>query len=94
MAQKGINALERNDLKIFCSLIETLFAHIPYQIIKEDYYHTLFQFLLTLSLEAQSELCTNKGRIDTVISTPTHTYIFELKVNATPEIALDQIKLE
>jgi len=35
---------------------------------------------------------TNKGRIDLVISTVTHTYIFELKLDAAPEVALAQIK--
>jgi hypothetical protein len=35
---------------------------------------------------------TNKGRIDLVLSTPTHTYIFEFKLNTKPEVALEQIK--
>lgn len=66
----------------------------PYNLIyREDYYHTLFQFLLSLlSLEAQSEIMTNKGRIDLVVNTHTYTYVFELKLNAKPEVALAQIK--
>lgn len=35
---------------------------------------------------------TNKGRVDFVVSTRTHTYVFELKLNASPEVALAQIK--
>lgn len=51
------------------------------------------QFLLTLlSLEAQSEILTNKGRIDLVLETKNQIYIFELKLNKSPEIALQQIK--
>ena len=74
--------------------MQTLFAHIPYNLAnREAYYHTLFQFLLSLlSLEAQSEIMTNKGRIDLALNTATHIYIFELKFNAKPEIALAQIK--
>jgi len=86
-------ALNKNDLEKFCSVLQTLFAHIPYTIIGEDYYHVLFQFLLSLlSLEAQSEIITNKGRIDLTLNTKTHTYVFELKLNSTPENALAQIK--
>lgn len=88
-----IRALNENDIEKFCSVLQTLFAHIPYTIDREDYYHALFQFLLSLlSLDAQSELITNRGRIDLVVSTKSHTYIFELKRNAKPEVALAQIK--
>ena len=94
LSSQLINALNNNDIEEFCSVLKTLFAHIPYPLIKrEDYYHILFQFLLSLlSLEAQSEIMTNKGRIDLVLSTRTHDYIFELKLNASPEDALAQIK--
>ena len=89
-----IQALNNNDIEKFCTVLETLFAHIPYNLInREDYYHVLFQFLLSLlSLEAQSEIMTNKGRIDLVLSMAARIYIFELKVKSTPEVALTQIK--
>jgi len=89
-----IQALNNNEIEKFCSVLQTLFAHIPYPLIKtEAYYHVLFQFLLSLlSLEAQSELFTDKGRIDLVLSTASHTYIFELKLKASPKVALAQIK--
>ena len=86
-------ALEANNLEKFCQILETLFAHIPYQIVKEDYYHALLQFLLTLlSFKAQSEIPTNKGRIDMTLEIKQHIFVFELKYNATPEKALEQIK--
>jgi len=89
-----IYALNTNNIEKFCSILQTLLAHIPYNLIqREDYYHTLFQFLLSLlSLEAQSEIMTNKGRIDLVVCTTTHIFIFELKINVKPEMALAQIK--
>jgi len=95
LSSQLIHRLNTNDLAQFCSILEKLFAHIPYTLIKkqEDFYHILFQFLLSLlSLESQSEIITNKGRIDLVISTSIHIYIFEFKLNSTPEIALAQIK--
>lgn len=91
---KLTKALNENDIETFCVLLQSLFAHIPYNLIyREDYYHVLFQFLLSLlSLEAQSELHTNRGRIDLVVCTSSYIYIFELKLNTTPEAALAQIK--
>ncbi len=86
-------ALKNNDLNLFFNTLQNLFAHIPYSILKESYYHALFQFLLRLlSLESQSEILTNTGRIDTVLITKTTIYIFELKINKKPQVALQQIK--
>ena len=89
-----IAALRIKDIAQFCTLLKILFAHIPYtlHIQKESYYHSLFQFLLSLlSLESQSELLTNKGRIDSVIILKEYIYIFELKLNMSSQKALDQI---
>ena len=86
-------ALENNDIQKFCTILETLFSHIPYTVLKESYYHALFQFLLSLlSLNAQSEILTDKGRIDVAVSTKTHIFIFELKINSSADVALKQIK--
>jgi len=86
-------ALKNNDLDLFFTTLQQLFAHVPYSILKESYYHSLFQFLLRLlSLNAQSEILTNTGRIDTVLVTKTNIYIFELKLNKSPKVALQQIK--
>jgi hypothetical protein len=88
-------AINTNNLDAFCQRLEELFAHIPYTLQgnKESLYHALFQFLLSLlSLRAQSEVVTNRGRIDLTLTTKTHIYIFELKVGVKPEIALKQIE--
>jgi hypothetical protein len=90
-----IRAVIANDLGNFFLLLETLFAHIPYTLHmhRESYFHALFQFLLSLlSLEAQSEIITDVGRIDLVLITRSHVYVFELKVGINPEVALEQIQ--
>jgi Predicted AAA-ATPase/PD-(D/E)XK nuclease superfamily len=90
-----IEALNNNDIGSFCTTLQTLFAHIPYTLYieRESYYHSLFQLLLSLlSIEAQSEILTNRGRIDMTVTTKTHVYIFELKLNGTASEALQQIK--
>jgi Predicted AAA-ATPase/PD-(D/E)XK nuclease superfamily len=94
-ASRLIEALNNNDIANFCTILQTLFAHIPYtlHIERESYYHSLFQLIMNLlSLEAQSEILTNRGRIDMTVTTKTHVYIFELKLNGTASEALQQIK--
>jgi hypothetical protein len=88
-------ALEKNDIEAFCETIQSLFANIPYNlhIEQEKYFHSLLQAIgMLLDSDVQSEVMTDKGRMDLVITTKTHTYIFEIKFKATPETALAQIK--
>lgn len=94
MASQIINALKECNLEQFGNNLLTLFSRIPYTLHgnKESYYHSLFQFLINLLIiETQSELLTHTGRIDTVIQVGHYIYIFELKINKTPQEALNQI---
>lgn len=89
------DALDKNNLDSFFEYLQTLFAHIPYHlhIKQERYYHSLFQLLCTmLGVDVQSEIATDKGRIDMVIITQKYVHIFEFKFNSSPQIALDQIE--
>ncbi|MBA3535580.1 MAG: PD-(D/E)XK nuclease domain-containing protein [Tatlockia sp.] len=89
-----VEALNTNNIDAFCTILQSLFATIPSNLYieQERYFHSLFQFLGNLlGLEIQSEVVTDKGRIDLVISTVHYTYIFELKFNTSSEIALQQI---
>ncbi len=75
--------------------MQSLLAHIPYQlhIAQERCYHSLFQIIgKLLGLDIQSEVSTDKGRIDLVLITKTHVYIFELKFNVNAQTALRQIE--
>lgn len=87
-------ALNTDNIELFCSLLKSLFAHIPYHlhIPQERYYHSLIQLLASLlGLEAQSEIVTDKGRIDFVITTKAYVYIFEFKFAQDADRALKQI---
>jgi len=89
------DALDVNDLKSFFKYFQTLLAHIPYHLHlkKEAYYHSLFQLMCTmLGADVQSEVATDKGRIDMIIITKKYVHLFEFKFNKTPQEALDQIK--
>ncbi|MCX5922329.1 MAG: AAA family ATPase [Candidatus Dependentiae bacterium] len=89
------DALDGNDLETFFDYLKTLFANIPYHlhIKQEKYYHSLFQFMGNLlGLDVQSEVATDKGRIDVTIITKKYIHIFEFKFNASAKVALEQIE--
>lgn len=89
------NALENNDIDLFCIQLKSLFANIPYNlhIQQEKYYHSLFQFMGTLlGFDIQSEIATDAGRIDLTLITKKYIYLFEFKFNETAQKALDQIE--
>lgn len=96
--EMGISAIQRalktNNIKEFCREMRIMFAQIPYQlhIKQEDYYHSIFQAMLYLiGVKATSEISTSKGRLDMLIRTLNRIYVFELKFNKPPKVALKQI---
>ncbi len=89
-------ALFEKDIETFIALTNSMFANIPYQIWdgkSEKYFHSLMHLLLHyMGTHVESEINTNKGRIDAVIQTPKYIYILEFKFNKSAQIALDAIK--
>ncbi|MBA2307071.1 AAA family ATPase [Candidatus Dependentiae bacterium] len=88
-------ALLENEMQEVCSLLKIIFAQIPHQIGEhhENFYHTMVQsFFILLGFETESEISTNRGRIDLAVFTKKFTYIFEFKVRTSPETALKQIE--
>ena len=45
-----------------------------------------------IGAQVRAEDRTNNGRIDAVIETPSHIFIYEFKLHASAESALEQIK--
>jgi hypothetical protein len=77
--------------------VNSRFSTIPYQILPqkrfEDFYHSIFFALLIGSgINARAEVMTNIGRIDIVVETEAAFYIFELKIDKSADIAIDQIQ--
>jgi hypothetical protein len=59
----------------------------------EAHYHILFYFFFRmLSNEVNAEVRNAVGATDVVIKTPKYIYIVEIKIDATPEVALAQIE--
>ena len=89
------NALNRDDLPEVFRILKLFFSKIPYDIQEptEKYYQSLFYLIFTLiGTRIRAEVRTNKGRIDAIVETQTHLYIFEFKLNGTTAEALKQIE--
>jgi hypothetical protein len=88
------DAVYKNNLEKFFTVMKATFAAIPYNMFihnLEAYYQSVIYLVMNLSnLLVRGEEQTNIGRIDTVLESPTHIYIFEFKMT-TPEDALAQI---
>jgi len=90
-----IDALQKQDLEGFFTILRTLYANIDYdlQLNHEKYYQTIFYLIFKLiGLRIAAEVKTGTGRIDAVIELADHIYLFEFKLNQDATVALDQIK--
>jgi hypothetical protein len=59
----------------------------------EAYYHRIFYFFFRmLSNQVYAEVRSAKGACDVVITTPKYIYVVEIKIDSTPEAAIQQIE--
>jgi len=94
-SEKMRQALEKEDLERFFLVLQTIFATIPYQITgtQESYFHSIVHVCLTLTgYVVHSEIPTNQGRMDAVLDTGSHIYIFEFKLHESADDAMVQIR--
>lgn len=89
------NALKSKDATQLMAALNPIFASIPYQIFnkdKEAYYHSVMHLIfMLLHYKIESEVCTNVGRIDTILFEQNEVWIFEFKLDSTAEAAFTQI---
>lgn len=86
--------LESGDISGFIDALKSIFAQIPYQLLKdgEKYYHSLFIMIMYMAgIRIDSEVSTNYGRIDGVIEFSDMIYILEFKFNIPAQDGLKQI---
>jgi hypothetical protein len=89
------DALAVQDWDGFFERVNRAFAGVPYQVFKaqESYFHSLMHLMLvSTGYGVQSEVSTNRGRMDTVVELPERVCIFEFKLEGTPDAAIQQIK--
>ncbi len=90
-----VEALEKQELNRFFTVLQTLFAGIDYDLHLgyEKYYQTIFYLVFKLiGLRISAEVKTNVGRIDAVVETDDRIYLFEFKLDKDAERALQQVK--
>ncbi len=79
----------------FMSIMDTYLSNIPYdiQLKYEKYYQSIFFMIFRMiGCDIRAEERTDKGRIDAVLDTGDHIYVFEFKMNKSARIALKQIR--
>jgi hypothetical protein len=96
-------ALKEGNIDAAMKLFQSTLASIPYMKGDKDiladvekteaYYHRIFYFFFRmLSREVYAEVRSAKGASDVVITTPKYIYVVEIKIDSTPEAALQQIE--
>ena len=61
--------------------------------VNENFYHAIIYLVFSiLGIKMPVEVSTNEGRIDAVVETDTHIYIFEFKKNRKAAVAIQQMK--
>ena len=86
--------LYKDDIENALTLMQTYYSSIPYDLQnkEEKHFQTIFYLIFSLLGQyIQSEVKTAIGRADAVVKTPNSIYVFEMKVDKTAEIALQQI---
>ena len=94
-------ALKTGDLEVFRKLLTSFLASIPYSMRRknneaerERYFHYTFYLILRLMsiYTVYTEKEQSQGRVDCIVETGKHVYIFEFKLDGTATAALKQIE--
>lgn len=88
-------AILKGDVDSMMYQLQYLLSKVPYQHIDKPYerhLHLCMEIIfMMLGVNAKSEISMSGGRIDMVAMTPWHVYVFEFKIDESPESALRQI---
>ncbi|MDR0938449.1 MAG: ATP-binding protein, partial [Mediterranea sp.] len=88
------DALNAGDIDACLTRLRAFVASIPYEkkSDNESRFETIFYIIFTLMGQlTRTQVKTSAGRVDVVVSNNDYVYLFELKVDSTPEEALAQI---
>ena len=90
-------ALDKENLNLALQHLQTFLGTIPYcdNTNYEGHYQQMLFVIFTLlsAYMVDVEVRTPRGRVDMVLRTATHLYLFELKLNKSAEAAMRQIDL-
>ncbi|MEA2013566.1 MAG: AAA family ATPase, partial [Verrucomicrobiota bacterium] len=89
---KLYESLKQNNLNDFIEVLKVYYANIDYDLKTKDEkcYQLIFYLIFTnLGFRINTEVKTNKGRMDAVVKTPKYIYIFEFKVDKSADSAIE-----
>jgi hypothetical protein len=89
-----VGDLKRNNLESCMERTKAFFASIPYDLnnkTEKDFQTNFYIIFRLMGQRVDTEVKSAIGRADAVLKTHTHIYVFEFKVDGTPEQALEQI---
>ncbi len=91
-----LRGLDQNNLQKVMDVINNLIKSVPDQNYinhQEKFFHAIIHLIFTMvGSDPRSELHTNIGRIDTVIIRDHRIFLFEFKMNETPQAAIQCIR--
>ncbi len=90
------NAIRAGEPEEMMEHLQLFMGRIPYTLSKgraESYFqNNLYIIFSLLGFAVEAEYATTRGRIDILLKTPRFIYVMELKLDGTPEEALQQIE--
>jgi hypothetical protein len=101
-ASRASTALRKGNIDRAMELLRSLLKSLPYgknesallqnMEATEGFYHKFFHFFFRMTCDlVNSEVRNSTGATDVVITTPKFIYVVEIKIDASPEVALKQI---
>lgn len=87
--------LRSGDIENFMTSVQSLIASATTDHIvnREEHFQNMMAIICRmLGLEVQTEIHGAAGRCDMMVTTPAYIYLFEFKIDSTPEAALQQIE--
>ena len=90
-------AIRRNNIDGALEMLQTYLSTVPYcdNTDYEGHYQQMMYVIFSiLDNYVDVEVRTPKGRVDMVLRTATHLYLFELKLNQSADVAMKQIDLK
>ncbi len=89
-------AIKRGDVDTMMELLRALLAAVPYHeidthVLEKHLHLCMYIVFMMLGVSTKCEIAQSGGRVDMVARTPWRIYVFEFKLDCTPEEALRQI---
>ncbi|XWN35619.1 MAG: AAA family ATPase [Roseivirga sp.] len=93
---KSKEALKEGDLSLFFAQLKVALASFPYQLFTEagerTYHGMVLSLMSGMGLEVSAERPSSLGRVDLLVELARTTYVMELKLDSSAEVALEQIR--